>query len=107
MRLPERFRSNALLALGSPIRYRRFLEPYSAEKLGEYLDYAFEQAGAPQLMTRPLLNTLVEHSAGNLRLLNTMTAELLTMGAQNEQPQLDEKLFLDLYALTLRKTGAR
>ena len=58
MRLPERFRSNALLALGSRIRYRRILEPYSTEKLGEYMDHALEQAGAPQLMTRPLINTL-------------------------------------------------
>jgi len=107
MRLPERFRSNALLALGSRIRYRRVLEPYSAEKLRECLEYTLDQAGAPQLMTKPLMDTLVEHSAGNLRLLNTMAAELLTVGAKQEQAQLDEKLFLDLYALTPRKARSR
>ena len=107
MRLPERFRSNALLALGSRIRYRRVLEPYSAEKLHECLEYTLDQAGAPQLMTKPLMDTLVEHSAGNLRLLNTMAAELLTVGAKQEQAQLDEKLFLDLYALTPRKARSR
>ena len=53
------------------------------------------------------MDTLVEHSAGNLRLLNTMAAELLTVGAEKEQAQLDEKLFLDLYALTPRKAGTR
>jgi len=107
MRLPERFRSNALLALGSRIRYRRILEPYSAGKLRECLEYALEQAGAPQLMTKSLLDTLVEHSAGNLRLLNTMAAELLTVGAEKEQAQLDEKLFLDLYTRLPRKASVR
>ncbi len=107
MRLPERFRSNALLALGSRIRYRRTLEPYSAGELRECLEYALEQAGAPQLMTKPLLDTMVEHSAGNLRLLNTMAAELLTVGAEKEQAQLDEKLFLELYTRSPRKASAR
>jgi len=107
MRLPERFRSNALLALGSRIRYRRILESYPAETLHEYLEYALEQAGTPQLMTRSLMDTLVEHSVGNLRLLNTMAAELLTMGAEKEIAQLDEKLFLDLYTPTPRRAGSR
>lgn len=104
MRLPERFRSNALLALGSRIRYRQVLEPYSAGKLHEFLKYSLEQAGAPQLMSKPLMDTLIEHSAGNLRLLNTMAAELLTIGASREVAQLDEKLFLDVYALKPRNS---
>lgn len=106
-RLPERFRSSALVALGSRIRYRRTLEPYSAGGLREYLQYILEHAGAPQLMTKPLMDSLVEHSAGNLRLLNTMAAELLTVGAEKELAQLDEKLFLELYALTPRKARSR
>ena len=106
MRLPERFRSNALLALGSRIRYRRALEPYSAGELRECLEYSLEQAGAPQLMSRPLMDTLVEHSAGNLRLLNTMAAELLAVGAEKKQAQLDEQLFLNLYSRTPRRTGS-
>ncbi len=104
MRLPERFRSNSLLALGSRIRYRQVLEPYSAGKLHEFLKYSLEQAGAPQLMSKPLMDTLIEHSAGNLRLLNTMAAELLTVGASREAAQLDEKLFLDVYALKPRNS---
>jgi general secretion pathway protein A len=104
MRLPERFRSNSLLALGSRIRYRQVLEPYSAGKLHEFLKYSLEQAGAPQLMSKPLMDTLIEHSAGNLRLLNTMAAELLTIGASREVAQLDEKLFLDVYALKPRNS---
>lgn len=107
MRLPERFRSNTLMALGSRIRYRRMLEPYNGSELRAYLEHSLEQAGAPQLMSKALMDTLVEHSVGNLRLLNTMAAELLTVGAQKEVAQLDEQLFLELYANTSRKTRSR
>lgn len=98
VRLPERFRSNALIALGSRIRFRRMLEPYEKQDLRNYLEHCLEQAGAPQLMSRALMGTLVEHAAGNLRLLNIMAAELLTVGAQKELSQLDEKLFLEIYS---------
>ncbi len=103
VRLPERFRSNALIALGSRIRYRRMLEPYEKQDLQNYLEHCLEQAGAPQLMSRALMGTLVEHAAGNLRLLNIMAAELLTVGAQKELSQLDEKLFLEIYSRNPRK----
>jgi type II secretory pathway predicted ATPase ExeA len=102
-RLPERFRSNSLLALGSRIRFRKMLEPYEKQDLHNYLEHCLEQAGAPQLMSKPLMNTLVEHSAGNLRLLNIMAAELLSAGAQQDLSQLDEKLFLQIYSRNPRK----
>jgi len=105
--LPERFRSNGLLALGSRIRFRRMLSPYDKQELRNYLEYSLEQAGAPQLMTKPLVATLVEHSAGNLRLLNVMAAELLTVGAQKELAQLDEQLFLELYSPKPQKKQPR
>jgi hypothetical protein len=53
------------------------LSPYDKKELRNYLEYCLEQAGAPQLMTKPLMAALVEHSVGNLRLLNIMAAELL------------------------------
>jgi type II secretory pathway predicted ATPase ExeA len=105
--LPDRFRSNQLLALGSRIRFRRMLSPYDKKELRSYLEYCLQQAGAPQLMTKPLMTTLVEHSAGNLRLLNVMAAELLTVAAQRELTQLDEQLFLELYSPTPQKKQPR
>lgn len=102
-RLPERFRSNTLLSLGSRIRFRRMLEPYGKQELQDYLEYSLEQAGAPQLMSKALMKTLVEHAAGNLRLLNIMAAELLAVGAQQELSQLDENLFLQIYSRNPRK----
>ena len=102
-RLPERFRSNSLLALGSRIRFRKMLEPYEKQDLHNYLEHCLEHAGAPQLMSKSLMNTLVEHSAGNLRLLNIMAAELLAVGAQQDLSQLDEKLFLQIYSRNPQK----
>lgn len=98
MRLPERFRSNALVSLGTRIRARMKLEPYDQGLLLEYLEHMLQNSGAPHLMTQPLKETLVDHAAGNLRVLNIMAAELLEKAAQQEASQLDEKLFLQTYS---------
>ena len=97
-RLPERFRSGGLVALGSRIRYRLFMEPYAVDVLRSYLDTILEKAGHAQLMTPELRHVLVEHAGGNLRLLNNMGYEILAAGADKELNQLDEKLFLELFS---------
>jgi type II secretory pathway predicted ATPase ExeA len=98
MRLPERFRNAALVSLGSRMRVRMKLEPYGHDDLLNYLDHAISQAGAPHLMNKTLMETLVDHAAGNLRVLNTMAVEMLLEGAGKEMVQLDEKLFLEMYS---------
>jgi general secretion pathway protein A len=97
-RLPERFSNTALVSLGTRMRVRMTLKPYSRDDLKTYLDHAISQAGAPQLMTQNLMKTLVEHAAGNLRVLNAMAAEMLTEAARKEIAQLDEKLFLEIFS---------
>jgi len=98
MRLPERFRKSDLVSLGSRMRFRMKLEPYIREDLLDYLTHGLNQAGAPTLMTTTLMETLADHSSGNLRVLNNMAAELLAMGLRKEAPQLDEKLFLEVFS---------
>ncbi|OEU53998.1 MAG: general secretion pathway protein GspA [Desulfuromonadales bacterium C00003096] len=98
LRLPERFRSSALVSLGSRMRLRMMLEPYSKDVLHNYMKHALQEAGAPHLMSQTLVETLVDHASGNLRLLNTMAADLLDAGAQKELTQLDEKLFLEIFS---------
>lgn len=98
MRLPERFRNTALVSLGSRMRVRMTLQPLARHDLLNYLDHALSQAGAPQLMSKTLMETLVDHAAGNLRVLNTMADEMLLEGASREMPQLDEKLFLEMFS---------
>ncbi|HKL82311.1 MAG TPA: ATP-binding protein [Desulfobacter sp.] len=97
-RLPERFRTRALLSLGSRIQLRLKFDPYSREDLVDYMEHSLNQAGVPQLMTTTLIKTLVDHCAGNLRLLNNMAAELLEAGFEKEFPQLNEKLFLETFS---------
>lgn len=98
LRLPERFRSEALVSLGSRIKLRLALEPYDHTILLDYLEYNLAQAGAPHLMSTELMETLVDHATGNLRVLNNMAAELLTKGAQDEISQLNEKLFFEVFS---------
>ena len=95
MRLPERFRSVSLLSLGSRIQTRLHIMPYESKQLLDFLDHALAEAGAPHLITQELKETLADHAAGNLRLLNTMAAELLARGAQEGAKRLTEKLFLE------------
>lgn len=103
-RLPERFRSADLLPLGSRIGPRLVLLPLSPEQLQDYLNFALEKAGHPQLMTPELIRTLAAHAANNLRVVNQMAAELLSAAAERNLPRIDESLFLELFAMTGPKT---
>lgn len=98
MRLPERFRAPQLVALGSRMRTRLFIEPYPKNVLLDYLQHALNQAGAEHLMTSGLKDALAEHAAGNLRMLNFMAAELLAAAADKNLPHLDEKLFFEAFS---------
>jgi type II secretory pathway predicted ATPase ExeA len=101
-RLVQRLQSDEMLPLGSRIRARLSLDRATPEQLRECLQYALEKAGAPKLMTAELMTTLCEHAAGNMRALMTMADELLAQGAQRELHQLDEKLYLELFAVPSR-----
>jgi general secretion pathway protein A len=98
-RLTEKFRGVDLLPLGSRIRVRLTLQPASPHELLEHLRHALTQAGNPRLMTKELMTTLCEHAAGNHRILMTMAGELLDTATQRELAQLDEKLYLDVFAV--------
>jgi type II secretory pathway predicted ATPase ExeA len=97
-RLVERFRSEELLPLGNRIRVRMALERASPEELQECIKHALLKAGAPKLMTAELIPALCDHAQGNLRALMNMAGELLSIAAEREANQIDEKLFLQTYA---------
>ena len=80
------------------MRVRMTLQPLGGDHLLDYLEHALSQAGAPHLMSKTLMETLVDHAAGNLRVLNSMAAEMLLEGARKEMAQLDEKLFLEMFS---------
>ena len=107
MRLPERFRSQELMAMGSRIRIRLILEPYDRKSLISYMNYSLEKSGASHLMTESLIETLADHCAGNLRILNNLSSELLESGAQKEVANLDEKLYLEVFSTNRTSTKRR
>ena len=108
-RLIDKLRREELIPLGSRIRLAT--EHARREELLAGLNHLLAGAGNAGLMTTTLRHTLCDHAAGNYRILTTMAAELLAAAAQRELPQLDEKLYLDVFAQpeapTSRRTGAR
>jgi general secretion pathway protein A len=100
-RLLELLRHPDLIPLGSRIRTRLVLEAASRAELGQLLSHALAKAGNAALMTAELQNTLVDHAAGNYRVLMTMSAELLAYGLAHEAQQLDEKFYLEVFQAKL------
>jgi general secretion pathway protein A len=97
-RFLELLRHEDLIPLGTRIRTRLRTEAASRQELFELLSHALSKAGNASLMTRELMDALVDHSAGNYRLLMTMGAELLAYGMVHEVEKLDEKLYLQVFA---------
>lgn len=106
-RLTERFRAADLLPLGTRIRTRITLQPLAKDDLAALLEHLVERAGAPALLTAGLRTVLVDHAAGNARVLCTMAAELLDVALQRNKPVVDESLFLELYDRTPKKQKVR
>jgi hypothetical protein len=75
------------------------------------LEHLLATAGNASLMTKQLRHTLCDHAAGNYRIFIGMAAELLMTAAQREITELDEKLYLQVFAQpetqTPRRVGAR
>jgi type II secretory pathway predicted ATPase ExeA len=98
-RLPERLRTPELLPLGTRIRRRLHLETASREQLCGCLDHLLDAAGNPGLMTTELKVTVAEHAAGNYRVMMNIADELLVAAAERHLPQLDEKLYFDVFQM--------
>ena len=71
------------------------------------MNHLLKMAGNPKLMNPPLLQTLCEHAAGNLRLLMNMANDLLAAALHQEREQIDEKLFFEVFSLDPKPTPKR
>ena len=96
-RLLDLLRHQDLVPLNTRIRTRLCTEAATRDELLELLQHALTKAGNAKLMTEQLMDVLVDHAAGNYRLLMTMSAELLAYGIAHEVSQLDEKFYLELF----------
>lgn len=109
-RFNDKLRREDLVPLGSRIRVRFNTEYASADQLMKSLQHLLTTAGNPRLMTQELMQTLCDHAVGNYRVLCTMAGELLSVAQQQEKAQLDEKLYLECFAVpapSQRKKGGR
>ena len=100
-------RREELIPLGTRIRTRLNTESATREELFALLSHALAKAGNANLMTAELMDTLVDHAAGNYRLLMTMGGELLAYGMAHEVAQLDEKFYLELYQPTRPRAASK
>ena len=96
--LTQKLRRPDLLPLGSRIRMRLLMEYVGRDELRQCLEHLLKTAGNPKLMTAELMSTLCDHAAGNYRVMTNMAAELLAAAVQKECTQLDEKLYLEVFA---------
>ena len=106
-RLPELFRHEDLVPLGTRIRTRLVLDYASKDELRDLLLHAMAKAGNSKLMTDELVDTLVDHAGGNQRALMNMAAELLSAGMGRDGAQLDELLYLDVFQLEAPRPRAK
>jgi general secretion pathway protein A len=106
-RLLERLRHPDLVPLAGRIRTRLNTEAASREELSELLNHALAKAGNAALLTAELRDTLVDHAAGNYRVLMTMGGELLAYGMVHETAQLDEKAYLEVFQPTRPRPVAK
>ena len=102
-RLSEKLRRDELLPLGSRIRMRLAMDYASRDELLACLTHLIDSAGNPTLISDALKTTLCDHAAGNFRALTTMAANLLTVAAERNLTQLDEKLYFEVFAPDNRK----
>ena len=107
----DKLRREELIPLGSRIRTRLATGVATRDELLACLDHLLATAGNASLMTQELRHTLCDHAAGNYRICIAMAAELLMTAAQRDITELDEKLYLQVFAQpeaqTPRRAGAR
>jgi type II secretory pathway predicted ATPase ExeA len=104
-RLLDKLRCEELLPLGSRVRTRLVMEAASRDELVSCLNHLMRSAGNPKLMTQPLVDALADHAMGNYRAMTTMAADLFAVAMHREVPQLDEKLFLEVFDPSAKKAA--
>lgn len=105
-RLTDRFRHPNLVPLGTRIRRRLVFDYASHDELASCLRHLIDAAGNSALLSASLQSALVDHAAGNYRVLMNSADELLQAAFERQVSVLDEQLFFDVFATTPRKNSA-
>ena len=84
--------------LGSWIRTRLHIEPYSQEELRDALTKLLSDAGNPNLFTDEALAALAEHAQGNFRSLGGFADEFLVRAFIENRIEIDQNFFLSAFS---------
>ena len=103
-RLTNAFKEEDLIPLGTRMRTRLVMEPWTRAQLIELLKEGARLAGNPNLLTTGLIETLAEHAAGSPRVMMNLAAECLAIGTFKETVKLDEGLFFELFPPQQRRS---
>jgi general secretion pathway protein A len=96
-RLTNAFKEENLIPLGTRMRTRLIMEPWTKPQLIELLKEGIKLAGNPSLLSPGLIETLAEHAVGSPRVLMNLAGECLAIGMYKETTHLDEGLFFELF----------
>ena len=96
-RLTNAFKEDSLIPLGTRMRTRLSVEPWTKPQLVDLLKDGMKHAGNLNLMSVGLAETLAEHAAGSPRVMMNLAADCLAIGCLKEVDQLDEGLFFELF----------
>jgi general secretion pathway protein A len=99
-RLTSAFKDTNLIPLGTRIRTRLLMEPWTKPQLIDLINESVKRAGNESLITKELTETLAEHGMGNPRVMMNLAAECLSIGLKKESLRLDEGLFFELFPAT-------
>ncbi|MBF0544697.1 MAG: AAA family ATPase [Candidatus Riflebacteria bacterium] len=106
-RLLQRLKTEELRPLESRIRFRLSMEPVAKDQLIQFIDNCLEVAGNQTLMSRSVIETLAEHAGGNYRTLINLANELLNLAIKNDVAQIDEKLYMDAFSYSMKRSTPR
>jgi type II secretory pathway predicted ATPase ExeA len=96
-RLTNAFKEENLIPLGTRMRTRLLVEPWTKPQLVDLLRETVRSAGNPALLSAGLTDTLAEHAAGSPRVMMNLAADCLAIGCLKETRDLDEGLFFELF----------
>lgn len=106
-RLTHSFKQTDLIPVGTRMRTRLLMEPWMKPQLLNLLQESTSRAGNSKLLSLELAETLVEHAAGNPRVMMNLAAECLSIGMRKEAVQLDVGLFFELFPAPNVQTASR
>jgi len=97
LRLLERLKEPELLPLARRIRGKVVMTPLGDDEMKKMLEHVLSAAGNKQLMTAAVAEAVVAQSAGSPSVMMNTADELLSRTIAADQPQIDEKLFFEVY----------